>query len=163
MSQDQLTRVRMNRNAIAIEDFSMSLGHEQFDISMSHFEPKRCRKCKLFCLPSELTSNSKVSRSMRWQSIANAIPLPIEKNSDEKNFVCHPSFVGWNNVCLSPMGDHFKKQKRCNGKSIEAIITDVNRSLRGWYEYFKHSNKAAMTEVDKWIRMRLQSILRKRR
>jgi len=31
------------------------------------------------------------------------------------------------------------KTKRNNGQSLQAIIEEVNRTLRGWYEYFKHS------------------------
>ena len=41
------------------------------------------------------------------------------------------------------------------------IVTDVNRTLRGWFEYFKHSNRSTFPELDAWIRMRLWSILRK--
>jgi len=41
------------------------------------------------------------------------------------------------------------------------IVTDVNRTLRGWFEYFKHSNRSTFPELDVWIRMRLRSILRK--
>jgi RNA-directed DNA polymerase len=41
------------------------------------------------------------------------------------------------------------------------IIADVNRTLRGWFEYFKHSYRSTFPELDGWIRMRLRSILRK--
>lgn len=54
------------------------------------------------------------------------------------------------------------KTKRTNGQSMECIIEDVNRTLRGWYGYFKHSCKTTFPEVDGWVRMRLRSILRKR-
>ena len=54
------------------------------------------------------------------------------------------------------------KTKRTNGNSLQRIIEDVNQSLRGWFEYFKHSHKTAYAPLDKWIRMRLRSILRKR-
>lgn len=54
------------------------------------------------------------------------------------------------------------KTKRTNGQSLHAIIADVNRSLRGWYEYFKHSWYTTMLSVDGWVRMRLRSILRRR-
>jgi RNA-directed DNA polymerase len=55
------------------------------------------------------------------------------------------------------------KTRRLNGHSLQAIITDVNRTLRGWFEYFKHSHKHAFNSLDCWIRMRLRRILRKRR
>ena len=55
------------------------------------------------------------------------------------------------------------KTKRSNGRSLAAIIEDVNRTLRGWFEYFKHSHKPTFPMVDKWVRRRLRSILRKRK
>ena len=42
------------------------------------------------------------------------------------------------------------------------IISDLNRILRGWFEYFKHGLGNILLSLDKWIRMRLRSILRKR-
>jgi RNA-directed DNA polymerase len=54
------------------------------------------------------------------------------------------------------------KTKRTNGHSLNAIVTDVNRTLRGWFEYFKHSHHTIFEELDGWVRMRLRSILRKR-
>lgn len=56
-----------------------------------------------------------------------------------------------------------RKTKRCNGHSMERIIEDVNGTLRGWFEYFKHSNKWTFPRLDSWIRRRLRSILRKRK
>lgn len=55
------------------------------------------------------------------------------------------------------------KTQRTNVKSLQAIIADVNRTLRGWYEYFKHSWKTTFPDLDSWVRMRLRSILRRRR
>ena len=53
--------------------------------------------------------------------------------------------------------------KRRNGDSLQTIIGHVNQTLTGWFGYFKHSHKAAFPPLDKWIRMRLRSILRQRR
>ncbi|MBZ0264462.1 group II intron reverse transcriptase/maturase [bacterium] len=55
-----------------------------------------------------------------------------------------------------------QKTKRTNGHSMEFIIYDVNRTVRGWFEYFKHSRWWTFDTLDKWIRMRLRSILRRR-
>ena len=33
------------------------------------------------------------------------------------------------------------KTGRSNGHSLAVIIEDVNRTLRGWFEYFKHSQQ----------------------
>jgi len=54
------------------------------------------------------------------------------------------------------------KTRRTAGRSLSMIVTDVNRTLRGWFEYFKHSHRTVFPELDGWIRMRLRSILRKR-
>src|SRR4030042_1681389 len=55
-----------------------------------------------------------------------------------------------------------KKTKRTNGQSLDVIIARVNRSLRGWYEYFKHSHRPTFRDMDGWVRGRLRAILRKR-
>lgn len=55
------------------------------------------------------------------------------------------------------------KTRRTSGDSLQCIVGNVNRTLRGWYEYFKHSSYSnVFREHDGWIRMRLRSILRKR-
>lgn len=54
-----------------------------------------------------------------------------------------------------------QKTRRTNGQSLAVIIADVNRTLRGWFEYFKHSHRP-LDSLDGWIRMRLRSILRGR-
>ena len=55
------------------------------------------------------------------------------------------------------------KTKRSSGHSLPMIILDINRTLRGWFEYFKHSHRWTFSSIDGWIRRRLRSILRKRR
>jgi RNA-directed DNA polymerase len=55
-----------------------------------------------------------------------------------------------------------KKTRRANGHSLETIIVDVNHTLRGWFGYFKHSHRTAFPSLDRWVRMRLRSILRMR-
>lgn len=55
------------------------------------------------------------------------------------------------------------KTRRTSGEGMKCIIGEVNKSLRGWYEYFKHSHKTTFPRIDCWIRMRLRSILRRRR
>jgi RNA-directed DNA polymerase len=54
------------------------------------------------------------------------------------------------------------KTKRTSGHSLPMIIADLNRTLRGWFEYFKHSHRWTFSTVDGWIRRRLRSLLRKR-
>ena len=54
------------------------------------------------------------------------------------------------------------KTRRCNGKSMRAIVESLNPTLRGWFGYFKHSYRTTFPSLDGWIRMRLRSIYRKR-
>ena len=54
-----------------------------------------------------------------------------------------------------------QKTRRANGHSLAVIIDDVNRTLVGWFGYFKHSH-GSFRGLDGWIRLRLRSILRKR-
>jgi RNA-directed DNA polymerase len=55
------------------------------------------------------------------------------------------------------------KTRRNNGKSMESIVADLNRTLKSWFAYFKHVHPSELGEIDQWLRMRLRSILRKRR
>ena len=54
------------------------------------------------------------------------------------------------------------KTKRTSGHGMTQIIADVNRTLRGWFEYFKHSYRPTFRMEDGFVRRRLRSILRKR-
>lgn len=55
-----------------------------------------------------------------------------------------------------------KPTKRANGRSMEAIIAEINPVLEGWFGYFEQACWAEHQEMDRWVRMRLRSILRKR-
>ena len=48
---------------------------------------------------------------------------------------------------------------RANGKSLEETIMWINRVTRGWFVYFKHSNRWTFKRLDGWIRERLRAIL----
>jgi RNA-directed DNA polymerase len=54
------------------------------------------------------------------------------------------------------------KTRRTQGQSMSAIVTDLNRTLRGWFGYFQNSHRTTFTHLDGWVRMRLRSILRRR-
>jgi RNA-directed DNA polymerase len=53
--------------------------------------------------------------------------------------------------------------KRSSGRSLTMIIVGLNPVLRGWFGYFKHSRSRTFPTLDGWVRMRLRSILRRRR
>lgn len=52
---------------------------------------------------------------------------------------------------------------RTDGRSFKAIIAKLNRTLKGWFEYFKHSVRWTFEPVDGFVRRRLRSLLEKRR
>jgi RNA-directed DNA polymerase len=54
------------------------------------------------------------------------------------------------------------KLSRSRPGSVQQIALEVNRTLRGWYQYFKWSQPTAMQRVDEWTRERIRHILRKR-
>jgi len=55
-----------------------------------------------------------------------------------------------------------QKTGRLRPGSMEDITGEVNRTLRGWFEYFKHSIANVFEKEDRWVRGRLRAILRKR-
>lgn len=56
-----------------------------------------------------------------------------------------------------------RKTRRRNGQSLDAIIANVNLTLRGWYTYFRRSNGTPFEKLDGFIRRRLRTLLRRRR
>jgi RNA-directed DNA polymerase len=55
-----------------------------------------------------------------------------------------------------------QKTSRVDGRALSVIIEDVNRTLRGWFEYFKHCFWNVFSGIDGWVRQRIRGILRKR-
>ncbi len=54
------------------------------------------------------------------------------------------------------------KTGRSNGHSLQWIALHLNRTLQGWFGFFRHCHGNVFTDLDSWIRGRLRSILRKR-
>ena len=53
--------------------------------------------------------------------------------------------------------------RRNQGRSWEQIVSGVNRSMLGWYEYYQHSVANVFAPLDGFVRRRLRSLLEKRR
>jgi len=65
---------------------------------------------------------------------------------------------------LSALKDRIRtKTGRSRGDSLGRIVADLNPTLRGWFEYFKHARPALtlFRMIDKMLRRRLRAILRK--
>ncbi len=65
---------------------------------------------------------------------------------------------------LKKIKDTLRRHTRRNqGRSWEEIVDGVNRSLRGWHEYYQHSVANVFAPLDSFVRRRLRSLLAKRR
>src|SRR5271170_157864 len=53
------------------------------------------------------------------------------------------------------------KTKRTRGDSLARIIMDLNRTLHGWFAYFKHTHYTTFERLDKFTRRRLRALLRR--
>jgi RNA-directed DNA polymerase len=53
------------------------------------------------------------------------------------------------------------RTKRRRGDSLARIIADLNPTLRGWFNYFKHAHPMTFSGMDGFVRRRLRAILRK--
>jgi RNA-directed DNA polymerase len=54
------------------------------------------------------------------------------------------------------------KTTRTHGHSLTWIVGALNRTLQGWFGYFRHCHRNVFRDLDRWIRGRLRSILRRR-
>ena len=53
------------------------------------------------------------------------------------------------------------KTRRTRGQSLVVVIVDLNRTLRGWFNYFKQAHRYTFDAVDGLVRRRLRAMLRK--
>jgi RNA-directed DNA polymerase len=53
------------------------------------------------------------------------------------------------------------KTRRTRGQSLKVVVDDLNRTLRGWFGYFKHAHPSIFLALDQMIRRRLRAMLRK--
>lgn len=53
------------------------------------------------------------------------------------------------------------RTKRTRGVSLAKIIAELNPTLRGWFNYFKHAHPNTFKWMDGFVRRRLRALLRK--
>ena len=53
------------------------------------------------------------------------------------------------------------RTKRRRGDSLAKIVAELNPTLRGWFNYFKHAHPMTFKRLDSFVRRRLRAILRK--
>lgn len=121
---------------------------------------------------SEAEAREALERVREWTAKAGLTLHPVKTrivNAEEKGGF---DFLGYHfergmrwprTKSLKKVKDTIRaKTKRKNGRSLQVIIADVNRTLKGWFQYFQHSRKTTFPSLDGWVRMRLRSILRRR-
>jgi RNA-directed DNA polymerase len=65
---------------------------------------------------------------------------------------------------LGKLKDRVRAQtSRLDGRRLQEIVADLNRTLRGWYGYFQNSSAKTFEIVDGYVRRRLRSLLQWRR
>ena len=65
------------------------------------------------------------------------------------------------NKSLDKLKDTIRsKTRRNNGRNIKVICEDLNRTLKGWFGYFKHCAPHHHAAIDSFLRRRLRAILR---
>jgi RNA-directed DNA polymerase len=73
--------------------------------------------------------------------------------------------AGWRDVrrkSLNKLKDAIRdRTRRTRGDSLDVVIADLNRVLRGWFGYFKMARSSTFNDLDKLIRRRLRALLRK--
>jgi RNA-directed DNA polymerase len=104
---------------------------------------------------------------------ANGLTLHPDKTRIVDNQTEHFDFLGYRFIrdkryvrpkSLAKLKDAVRsKTKRTDGRSLAEIIKDLNRTLVGWFGYFKRCNRTVFDGLDGWIRRRLRSLLRKRK
>jgi RNA-directed DNA polymerase len=120
---------------------------------------------------SRLDAEAALAEVQQWTASAGLTLHPIKTrlvNARGQGF----EFLGYRfaagkrwprDKSLSKLKDTIRaKTRRTSGHSLCAIIEGLNRTLKGWFEYFKHSRPTVFPPLDGWIRQRLRSILRKR-
>lgn len=55
-----------------------------------------------------------------------------------------------------------EKTRRLNPRPMREIVAEVNRTLKGWFAYFRHSVQNVFGPQDQFVRQRLRTVLRKR-
>ena len=121
---------------------------------------------------SEAEAKEALERVKQWAEQAGLTLHPVKTRIVDATQPGGFDFLGYNfaqgqkrprEKSLKKFKDAIRaKTPRNHGHSLQRIIEDTNRTLRGWFGYFKHSHQDTFPNLDAWIRMRLRSILRRR-
>jgi RNA-directed DNA polymerase len=121
---------------------------------------------------SEKEAQEALERVRRW-TIQEGLTLHPEKTRIVDVRVESFDFLGYrfernsrrpSRKSAAKLQDSIRQRTRTTeGRSMPIILTDLNRRLNGWFNYFRHCTKGSLAWVDRWVRTRLRGILRRRR
>ncbi len=121
---------------------------------------------------SEAEARQALERVQSWTAAAGLKLHPVKTRIVDATKLGGFDFLGYHfeqgrrwprRKSLDKLKDTIRaKTRRTNGHSLPDIVKNLNRTLTGWFEYFKHSRPYTFTALDHWIRMRLRSLLRHR-
>jgi RNA-directed DNA polymerase len=142
------------------------------DMEKGEFEMVRYADDFVILCRSEVEAHQALERVREWTASVALQLHPEKTRIVDARQVGGFDFLGYHFECGArwPRAKSLRKFKdavraktpRTSGHSLQAIIVDLNRTLKGWFEYFKHSHKSTFPRIDQWVRMRLRSILRRR-
>jgi len=108
----------------------------------------------------------------QWVAAAGLVLHPVKTRIVDANAPGGFDFLGYHferghrwprEKSLQKFRDAIRqKTPRMRSGPMSQIVREANRTLRGWFEYFKHSIANVMEREDKWVRHRLRAILSKR-
>jgi len=122
---------------------------------------------------SEAEARAALAEVQAWTTSAGVMLHPTKTRIVDARLPGGFDFLGYHFEAgrRGPRAKSLKKFKdtirihtrRTQGQSLAVIITQLNRTLRGWFEYFQHSHRFTFERLDRWMRVRLRSLLRHRR
>lgn len=123
--------------------------------------------------PSEAEARRALEQVRAWTAQAGLTLHPVKTRIVDARPTGGFDFLGYHferglrwprRKSLDKLKDTIRAQtRRRSGQSLAAVITNLNRTLVGWFEYYKHSHRPTFGILDKWIRMRLRRLLRQQR
>lgn len=148
---------------------------DELDKELERREHKFCRyadDCQIYVGSEEAANRVKGSIT---EFLEQKLKLTVNREKSaatsvtERTYLSH-SFKRDGTLLISKLSQtHMKKRvrqitKRNRGRTLQVVITELTRYLRGWQHYFKLTlRKSAMQRLDEWIRRRLRCYRLKQR
>lgn len=145
-----------------------------FDVKMTGYGYRVVRYADDFVILCESKNRAKTAKGLMIQILEGELDLTVHPT---KTCIVHIrdglDFLGWNvkqafgRLYFKPREKALQKFKdtvrertrRQSGRSLKAIIRDLNLVVRGWGRYFGVGHVKGLFEVlDQWIRMRVRSV-----